>query len=421
MKIWILQTGEPLHCDGKSARPMRAINLSNALVKHGHSVVLWSSGFYHQEKRQRSDEFKSIIINENLTINLIPSCGYKRNIGFERLVDHAQLAWNLSKLLKTDRFSPPDVAFVGYPPIETAAVMLAWLKKKKIPSFIDVKDQWPSLFLEPFSKNIRSIIKLLLTPYFYYGRRALSDASAFSTMSRGYLEWMSNFSGRSLNDFDTITPLTAPKPFFSDQDLLDAEIWWNERGISTSTNRRFCFIGSFMSVFDFSVIRDAASRFQKEGINCQFVICGDGGFAVDIRSMMSDLDNVVFPGWIDAPKIAVLARCCSGSLIPYKNIENFTTNTPNKVIDAFAHGLPIITTLTGEVEKLVESEGVGFACNTNTGRSMYEVMKLLLDDPDLLETMSKRALELYDSKFSCDIVYDNLVNSIENLVKNERR
>lgn len=420
MKIWILQTGEPLHCDDNSPRPMRAINLANALTKRGHDVVLWSSGFYHQEKRQRCVEFKSIFINENLTINLIPSLGYKRNIGFGRLVDHAQLAWNLSKQLKTNQFSPPDVAFVGYPPIETAAVMLNWLNKKSIPSMIDVKDQWPSLFLEPFPKFIRSIIKLLLTPYFYYGRKALNDATAFTTMSRGYLEWMSIFSGRPLGELDTITPLTTPKPTYSERDLLESERWWNERGVSTSTNRRFCFVGSFMSVFDFSSIRDAAARFQREGIDCQFVICGDGGFAADIRSMMGGLNNVVFPGWIDAPKIAALAKCCSGSLIPYKNIENFTLNTPNKVIDAFAHGLPIITTLTGEVEKLVEREGVGFACNANTGRNMYEVMKLLLDDRDLTEAMSKRAFALYDSKFSCDIVYGNLVDSIEKLVKSEK-
>ena len=32
MKIWILQTGEPLHIDKSGLRPMRAMNLSNALI-----------------------------------------------------------------------------------------------------------------------------------------------------------------------------------------------------------------------------------------------------------------------------------------------------------------------------------------------------------------------------------------------------
>lgn len=422
MKVWILQTGEPLHSDNGSPRPMRAMNLADALVARGHDVVIWSSGFYHQEKRHRSKKFETLIVSDRLAINLVPSIGYARNIGLGRLFDHAQLAWRLQKLLKSERSSLPDVAFVGYPPIETAFVMLSWLKRKNIPSVIDVKDQWPSLFLEAFPKIIRPIIQVILTPYFYYGRRALNYASVFTSMSDGYLKWMSIFSGRLLRNFDSVIPLTARKNDYSKESLHEAEKWWSERGVSSLSNRRFCFIGSFMSVFDFSVIRDAAIRFQREGIDCQFVICGDGGFADEIRSMMSGLTNVIFPGWIDSPKIAFLAKCSSGSLIPYKNIENFTLNTPNKVIDAFAHGLPIITTLMGEVENLVLNENVGFACNRNTGLSFFDAMNLLLDNKDLQSSMSKRALTLYDTRFSCDKVYGALVDLLEKLAidKGER-
>ena len=53
LTIWLLQTGEPLHIDAGNPRPMRAMNLANALVAAGHKVVLWSSSFYHQEKRHR--------------------------------------------------------------------------------------------------------------------------------------------------------------------------------------------------------------------------------------------------------------------------------------------------------------------------------------------------------------------------------
>lgn len=419
MRVWVFQTGEPLHCDSGNPRPMRAMNLSNALVESGHDVVLWSSGFFHQEKRHRTKVFESIIINEHLKVNLIPSIGYKKNIGLGRLIDHAQLAWNLYKILGSNKFSAPDVAFVGYPPIETSAVLLSWLNTRKVPTIIDVKDQWPSLFLEPFPKILHPILKILLTPYFFYSRRALNDASAFTTMSQGYLNWMSRFSRRPLSEYDIVTPLTSPKYLSSIEELINAEKWWSERGVSISTNRRFCFIGSFMSVFDFSVIRDAASRFQREGIDCQFVICGDGGFSKEIRSIMKGLDNVIFPGWIDAPKIAVLAKCSRGSLIPYKNIENFTLNIPNKVIDAFAHAMPIITTLMGEVENIVLKEKVGFACNSNTNLEFFDAMNFLLDD-DLHADMSKRALNLYDTSFSHEKVYGELVDLLERLANAER-
>ena len=62
------------------------------------------------------------------------------------------------------------------------------------------------------------------------------------------------------------------------------------------------------------------------------------------------IDNVIFPGWIDPPKIEYLFQCCSGSIMPYRNIENFKLNITNKVSDSLAYGLPIVTTLEGALK-----------------------------------------------------------------------
>ena len=113
LTIWILQTGEPLHIDEGNPRPMRAMNLANALVAAGHRVVLWSSAFYHHEKRHRSRHAVRIIVSNHLEIRLVPSPGYGRNIGFGRLWDHAVLAHNINKLLRAEH-TLPDVGFIGY-------------------------------------------------------------------------------------------------------------------------------------------------------------------------------------------------------------------------------------------------------------------------------------------------------------------
>ena len=77
MNIWILQTGEPLHCDGADVRPMRAMNLANKLIENGHNVIIWSSAFSHQSKSHRFKIYKKIKISDNLEIRLIPSPGIK--------------------------------------------------------------------------------------------------------------------------------------------------------------------------------------------------------------------------------------------------------------------------------------------------------------------------------------------------------
>ena len=147
LEVWVLQTGEPLHVDGQTARPMRAMNLADALIKKGHKVVLWSSAFYHQEKRHRETTFTAIQVNDKLEIRLIPSPGYYSNIGLKRLWDHAIMAKNLKReLAKISK--KPDVAFLGYPPIEVAVVMGNWLKKNNVKFLLDIKDLWPSIFID---------------------------------------------------------------------------------------------------------------------------------------------------------------------------------------------------------------------------------------------------------------------------------
>ena len=187
LTVWILQTGEPLHIDGDNPRPMRAMNLSNALVKAGHKVVLWSSAFYHQQKRHRSTNSRTIKVYDHLEIRLIPSRGYRRHIGMSRLIDHAQLAFNLKKMLCREKFVP-DVAFIGYPPIETAAVLARWLAKRGVPTLLDVKDQWPTLFLDAVPLPLKPLGQMVLWPYFTLARRAMQNATGISGMANSFLD-----------------------------------------------------------------------------------------------------------------------------------------------------------------------------------------------------------------------------------------
>ncbi len=414
MNIWILQTGEPLHIDEGNVRPMRAMNLSDALADAGHHVLLWSSAFYHQKKRHRNHEAKRIRVSRQLEIRLIPSRGYRRHIGIGRLVDHAQLAFNLRKEIKQVA-ELPNVAFVGFPPIETAAVLTRWLKKRGVPVLLDIKDLWPSLFLEPIPKTIRPLGHIVLWPYFHLAKRAMRDASGISTMARGYLEWALSYAGREQKESDGIFPLTSPKSKISVEELVEARKWWDEQGVLDDGRPRIYFVGSFMSVFDWQPVRDAAIKANNASDPWEFIICGDGGAASKLRAMMSGLPNVRFPGWVDRPKIEVLAERCRAALAPYVNIENFTRNLPNKIVDALSLGLPILSPLQGEIAKLIEDHKVGLRYGTDAGRNLYECLQILLRDDKQQKEMSKNARALYDKEFSFEKVYGSLVKHLENM------
>ncbi|MBV6493630.1 MAG: hypothetical protein LDLANPLL_01653 [Turneriella sp.] len=414
LKVWILQTGEPLHTDGGNARPMRAMNLADTLIQKGHRVELWSSAFYHQEKKHRTKRFTSTVVNDKLTIHLIPSMGYKRNIGLGRLVDHAQLGLRLKKYLRKVS-QLPDVVFIGYPPIETAAVMARWCRKNNIPCLLDVKDKWPVIFTEPLPKQIRFIGRLMLFPYFLLSKRAMREATGIVTMAQGFLQWARQFAGRKENKWDKVAALTSKHPKVTAVDVRQAQEWWNKHGVKKDKKIRFCFVGSLSRAFDFTPIKEAAEQFVRLYPQCEFVICGAGGAEKEIKELFKNLPNVVFPGWINHVQIQVLVGYCIAALAPYNNTENFIVNIPNKIIDYLSFGLPVVSPLDGEVREIIESHNVGLAYGVNRVK-LQDALTNLIQEPQKRIQMSKNAYLFYKNNFAFEKVYGTLVDHIEDLV-----
>ena len=409
--LWIFQTGEPLHIDKEGQRPMRAVNLANTAIKHGFKVVLWSSAFNHQNKIHRSKKYKVILQNKQLEIRLIPSRGYSKHIGLGRLIDHMQMAWNLIKILRTEK-TVPNVAFIGYPPIETAFVMSRWLKNKQVPMLLDVKDLWPSIFIEAFPNVIRPIAKIVFFPYFYLARYTMRNVSGISSMSRSYIEWCLFFSGKQPSSNDIVARLTTANSNIDRQGLaLERKRWKNIGVYDKKDIKRVFFVGTFSAVFEFDDIIDAAKQMPK----CQFVLCGHGPCLTEIKSKAGDLSNVVFPGWIDRFQMESLAEMSLATLAPYKNVENFTLNIPNKIVDSLLLGLPILSPLKGEVESLIKNNKVGFTYGNNS--MLVDCIQSLIDDDKLRKEMSINAKKLYKDEFEFNKVYDGLVAHLKNMVE----
>jgi len=416
LTIWILQTGEPMHSDYGSPRPMRAMNLANALVDKGHNVILWSSGFYHQEKRHRSKSFEKIHINDKLEIRLIPSPGYKRNVSISRLIDHFVLALNLKKQLDLQELLP-DVAFIGYPPIESAFVLTRWLKKKNIPSVLDVKDQWPAILVQSLPIFIRPLARAVLFPYYLIAKKTMRNSIGICAMSSSFLNWSIEFSNRVRSDFDIVAPLTSPRELLTDIEKDMAMSWWSEKGVEKNGSYRIMFVGSFSRAFDFDAIFKAANDLFEKDISCEFILCGDGELSGDLQSKASQYKNIKIIEWIDQAKIVTLSNISSAFIAPYRNSSDFVISIPNKVVDALKLGMPLLSPLKGEVENLIKDNKIGFLYGNNI--SLSECIKSLIDDAKLQEKMSINAKNLYNSKFEFNMVYDDLVFNLENIVTRE--
>ena len=412
LTVWILQTGEPLHIDSGSPRPMRAMNLADALVEAGHSVTLFSSDFSHAEKKHRFGQHTKLQINEQLQYQLIPSPGYHGHMSVGRLYDHWVMGRNLKKILKNEKI-PPDVAFVGFPPIEVAYYMACWLKKNKVPFLIDTKDQWPAIFLNAIPKTLRLIGRLILSPYFYMAKKAMQNASGISAMAQGFLNWSLNFSGREQNANDRIVPLTTPAYVVDEEARLSASTFWQQQQVSPHSTK-IVFIGTHSAAFDMAPVIDAARYFESENKDIKFFICGNGPMTAEWKKQFGNCSNVSFPGWVDRAQIQILLGSTLAILAPYQSTENFVANFPNKVVDALSYGKPVLTGLKGEVETIVKAERVGLFYGESESK-LEQCIEALIADPTLLMDIESNAVRVYREKYEYKKVYSGLVNHLSNL------
>lgn len=411
--LWVLQTGEPIHIDPGSPRPMRGMNLVNFLANKGHKVTFWTTDFDHIKKAHRFKASKEILISSNISINLIRSTGYSKNLGLARLFDHAVLALNFHRKLKTIK-EIPDAVFIGFPPIEIGYILSRWLKKNNIPYIVDAKDQWPSTFIEAAPVWLRPIIRFILFPYFYLTKKLFEDAASLCSMSSSYQKWMCKLAKRDHSDSrDIIAPLTSNQEDYSPDVIKQARHWLEGKGIDLSHSNRFIFVGSISRAFNFEDIFIVNKLLQKKGIKTEFVIAGDGPLLKLLERESIKYSNIIWLGRIDSPKIKILASAATATIAPYNGTDNFSHNVPNKVIDSFMHGLPVITSLTGEVNNLIIKNNVGMVYSNDV--SLEEAFMTLLNNKELVQEMSKNAQKLYSKNFLYEKVYGSLCTKLETL------
>lgn len=416
LNVWILQTGEPLHVDSGSPRPMRAMNLANALVEAGHYVTLFSSDFSHAEKKHRFGHYQEVQVNEQLQYRLIPSPGYQGHIGLNRLYDHWVMGRNLDELLKNE-CQRPDVAFVGFPPIEVAYYLTRWLKKHKIPCLIDVKDQWPEIFVKALPSAVRPIGRVAFSPYFYMAKTAMRNATGISAMAQDFLNWGLSFARRQQNPNDRIVPLTPPQQSVDSNAHQAASTFWRQKGVS-SDRAKVVFIGTHSAAFDMTPVVAAARYFASKGNNVDFVICGTGPMTTQWQQAFGDASNVYFPGWIDRAQIEVLLESSLAVLAPYFSKDDFMISVPNKVVDGLSHGKPILTGLKGEVEALVKNNQTGLFYGEGE-KKLEHCIEALMSDPKLLTLIEKNCTNVYRQQFEFNYVYNGLVEHLIDLASKE--
>ncbi len=409
MNVWLLQTGEPLPLSD-NVRQMRTGLLADKLAKRGHSVRWWTSAFEHQRKIILFDKDREISVSPNLTLQMLHGCGYQRNVSFKRYLDHIIISKKFRKVAY--KLQPPDILISSLPCHHLSYEAARYANANKIPIIIDIRDLWPDIFLSHLKHPImKKLGTTALTLDFARLRYLLKNADALVAVSPGYLDWALERAGRSAHQWDRFFPL-GYQP--NKEDVVSQNSQCSEWLRNIANKKLLIFIGTFGLSYDLKLLLQAAKHMKlSEKNDIYFVIAGTGEQEIMLKREALNLSNVIFPGWIDSQDIKALLKCGTVGILPYVN--DAPQGIPNKCFEYLSAGLPLISSLEGEMRALVHKYKVGLNYKPGDLESLCNAIKKLLDDDTLWQELSKNALAFFDKYGDAEKIYDNYALHIENL------
>src|SRR5882672_7127763 len=419
MRVWLINTGEPLPID-PGHRPLRAGLLARQLLAAGHEVVWWTSTFNHGLKTQRFPLDKTIDVESGFRLRLLHSVNYSRNLSLRRLLNHIGVANRFRSSADTEK--RPHIILCSLPTLELSAAATEYGQQMDSPVLLDVRDLWPDIFVELFPRAIRAAVRFVLEPLFHSSRQSCRRAEAIVGITPEYVDWGLKKAGRERREWDRDFPLGYSDETPPEEDIRKAEAFWDQLGISSNSDEfNVCFFGMMGWQVDLSTAILAAKELAVSGRKVKLVLCGTGDRLQDYKQQALSLGApVLFPGWVGRPQIWSLMRRSAIGLCPYIDTINLKGNIPNKPIEYLSGRLPLVSSISGALSSLLERHECGITYAYGKSEHLAAALASYYDKPEMRLRQSHNAFELFKSRFRAETVYAEMTTYMQQLVASRR-
>ncbi len=154
---------------------------------------------------------------------------------------------------------------------------------------------------------------------------------------------------------------------------------------------------------------EAVQKLKTEFPSIQAIIAGSGKFYFDISAIQDDNTFTIYNKFIQSDELVALIKSCKIVVCPY------TDATQSGVaMTAFAFNKPVIATETGGFIDVIKDGVNGFLIPIKNSNAIYEKVKILLKNPDLLATMSQNIAEQGKSG---EFAWTNIAKNYEEVYK----
>lgn len=385
MNIWLINPYGPIPTE--DWREYRFAMMGRVLAENGHNVVWWTSNFSHHFKEFRTDIGSEIEVNSKFRVKLIPTTGYKKNIGLGRIFRDWVFAYRM--YMKGAETTGPDLILYAESPLCLGFAGPALAKYHNCALVYDQGDLWPELMVQSAPKFIRAILEFSLKPVYFIRRKVFKNLDGILALAQPYFD--------AALEVESSLKSKAQEIIYNGIDVADFRNKMEKEGalnmdwLSIKDTVKVIFAGSLGPSYDIQTIIMLAKIIDQKKLKITILIAGDGPLRHAVEEAARQYSCIQYFGKLSPADLCTLYTGCDIGLAaygPYSNVE-----MPDKFYDYTAAGLGIICSLKGEVLRKISQLNLGSAYLAGNSYSLLDAIITLTDNPETLSRIKQNSFD----------------------------
>jgi glycosyltransferase involved in cell wall biosynthesis len=379
------------------------------LASQGHEVIWWTSNFSHHFKKFRSDGEESVEISSGFNIKLIPTTGYKKNIGVGRIIRDLVFSYRTYRSGKKE--AAPDLILYSESPLCFGYAGPALARYHDCALVYDQMDLWPELMVEVIPDFWKMVANLILFPVYVSRKKVFERLDGLVALAEPYLTAALNvepglrkkpteiiYNGIDVGDF---------------REKMKAPFAIGVPGENEKNVTKAIFAGSLGPSYDIRCILDLAERVDDAQLNFRIFIAGDGPMRQEVEAAADQYSCLTYFGKLAPTDLCSLYSKCDIGLTAYSAASN--VEMPDKFYDYTAAGLAIACSLKGEVMSQILDYEIGLGYEAGNSDSLLRCISMLSDDSEALRRLKNRSFEAA-IEFGCVAQNEKLLPFFEKVI-----
>lgn len=346
---------------------------------------------YRQRWRHRSIEQGIDVLRVPLFIDHSQNA-MKRMMNYFTFACSSALAWRFSRGV--------DVIYVYATQMTPALGPWLWRKAGGAPYVLHVQDLWPdSIIGSALSGGGKKaqLIEAFLTPWL---KRVYMRASGVIAIAPRMLDTLVDrgvLREKARLVYNWAGEVPSPKqPEFQ----ADGPV-------------RIVYAGNLGEMQDLeNVVRAAA---EVEPSQMQLTLVGDGVMKPLLEALVSDLgvNHVHFKEPVPKEQMAEIYSSADFGLVSLRALPVFEGTVPSKFQTILAHGLPVVTTVQGDVRSITDEYGLGITADAESVHDLVRAFRAAAScTPEARQRMGDQARKAAKEMFARDGAIDKIEASL---------